>query len=136
MSLTKQTSQNWKLKVDLGAGPVQVMGVVSIKEPSPKPVRVETPDLDSTFVEKLNIGISDPGDVTAEVFTNAADATHLALRQKLGAPESLPWTIVDDEDNEVTSFEGTLVDFPRNVQQGQALKGSLTISLDSLPTFA
>lgn len=134
--IVKQSTQFWGLKVDLGSGPVRVLGITSIKEPSPKPQRVEVPDLDSQFVEKANIGISDPGDMTADIFTNQADATHLALRLLLNTPASKHWYIVDANDVTVSDFMGTLIDFPRNIQQGQVLKGSLTVSLDGLPNPA
>lgn len=142
------SSQQVYLGIYLTEGVRTLIEGTQIREPAAKPIRQEVVTLASTIVDKLTIPVTDQGEMTAEIYSEKADATHLAMRQLLTqrpAP-SLQYDVVyipRDEDDELdeanevvlSTFFGTLMDFPRTFQERQPIKGTLTISLDTEPTY-
>lgn len=141
-----ESSQNVRLRVYIvDANTPATVGTFSLKPPNPKPVRVEVPHLESTYVDKLNIPVVDQGDVSGEFYFEKANATHTQLRTDMVTrPAPIrKWDIVSVVKDELgaeaitvlDTFNATLMDFPRTFAERQAIKGSLTLSLDNIPVL-
>jgi hypothetical protein len=141
-----ESSQGVRLRVYItDENTPSTVGTFSLKPPNPKPVRVEVPHLESEFIDKLNIPVVDQGDVTGEFYFEQANAVHAQLRTDMvtrPAPVR-KWDIVKVVKDELgaesitplDTFNATLMDFPRTFQERQAIKGSLTLSLDNIPVL-